>query len=146
VSVPVELSLAECLDLLHDGEVGRVGLCTPTGPRIVPVNYAMHDRDILVRTAAHSQLATYALNSDVAFEIDHLDRQRHRGWSVVATGHALPVSDPEEVLDIRRRWEPRPWADGPRTLFLKISLRDITGRRLGDDWRRGTMMPVRPVV
>lgn len=146
MSAPVELSLAECLDLLQGGVLGRVAMSTSIGPRIVPVNYAMHGEDVVLRTTPYSQLGTYAVNNEVAFEIDHIDLERHRGWSVVATGRALPVSDPEEVLDIRRRWEPRPWADGPRNLFLKISLRDITGRRLGDDWTRSTMMPVRRVV
>ena len=44
---PVELTVDECLELLERGVFGRVGLSTPMGPRIVPVNYAMYDDAIV---------------------------------------------------------------------------------------------------
>lgn len=143
---PEEMTVEECVELLHGGVVGRVALATPVGPRIVPVNYAMHDGRIVFRTTPYSELGTYGWNTDLAFEIDHLDYEKHQGWSVVAVGRAARVDNPDELVDIRHSWEPRPWASGQRNLCIKLRWRELTGRRLGEDWTRSSMMPVRRVV
>ena len=87
-------------------------MATPVGPRIVPVNYSLHGDAIVFRTAPYSELSTYGWDTDLAFEVDHLDYEAHQGWSVVAIGRAHVVDDPDEVQRIRREWEPRPWAAG----------------------------------
>src|SRR3954451_3641968 len=146
MSMPIELSRLECLELLQGGVVGRVAISTPLGPRIVPVNYAMHGEEVVVRTSPFSELGTHAPDNQVAFEIDDLDLSRHQGWSVVVVGRASYIEDPDEIYEIRRTWEPRPWADGQRNLFLRIVPREVSGRQLGTDWSRSTMMPVRRVL
>ena len=143
---PEELSVEQCLELLKGGIVGRVAICTPMGPRIVPLNYAMSDDAIVFRTMPYSELGTYGWNTDLAFEIDHLDYEKHQGWSVVAIGRASMVDDPEEVRSIRAGWDPTPWAGGRRYMYITLHWRDITGRRLGSDWVRGSMMPVRRML
>ena len=97
MSRTTELTVAECLELLHGGVVGRVAMATPVGPRITPVNYAMHGDAIVFRTGPYTELSTYGWNVDLAFEIDHLDFDSHLGWSVVALGRAHVVEDPEEA-------------------------------------------------
>jgi len=94
---PVELTVEECLELLHGGVLGRVALSTPMGPRIVPINYAMYEDAIVFRTTPYSELGTYGWNTDLAFEIDHIDYDKHQGWSVVAIGRATLVEDPDEL-------------------------------------------------
>lgn len=143
---PVELTIEECLELLHGGVVGRVAMATPVGPRIVPVNYAMHGEDIVFRTAPYSELGSYGWNTDLAFEIDHLDYDKHQGWSVVAVGRSAIVDDPLEIAQIRRTWDPRPWVTGQRNLYIRLSWRDITGRRLGNDWATDSLQPHRRVI
>jgi len=138
MGAPVELTIDECLELLAGGVVGRVAMATPVGPRIVPVNYAMYGEQIVVRTTPYSELGTYGWNNEVAFEIDHLDHSTHSGWSVVAVGRAELVEDPLVLRDIQRTWDPRPWATGVRNLYLTITWRDLTGRRLGSDWAPST--------
>lgn len=125
-----DLTVEECLSRLERAQVGRVGMMTPVGPRILPVNYAMHDGDIVFRTAPHSELGTYAWDTDVAFEVDELDFENHQGWSVLVIGTGRIIEDREEIDDIRQRWNPQPWAAGLRHLYLKIVWRDVTGRRL----------------
>ena len=142
---PMELTVNECLDLLDGGVVGRVALSTPLGPRIVPVNYAMYDGAIVFRTTPYSELGTHGPRSEAAFEVDHLDYEHHQGWSVVALGRLEELA-PEEVDDLRKVWEPRPWAAGHRNLFLKLVWRELSGRRIGNDWSRSSMMPVRRVI
>lgn len=136
---PVELTVDECVDLLNGGVFGRVALSTPVGPRIVPVNYAMYGDDIVFRTTPYSELGTYGWNVDAAFEIDEVDYDEQRGWSVVAVGRLTIVDDPDELADIRRNWDPRPWAQGARRLYLKLAWRSLTGRRLSVEWSRSPM-------
>ncbi len=143
---PVELTVKECLELLNGGVVGRVALSTPVGPRIVPLNYAMHNEAIVFRTSPYSELGTYGRNAELAFEIDQLDYVKHQGWSVVAVGRAALVEDPDELEEIREGWDPTPWVSGQRHLYLKLRWRDLTGRRLGQDWTRASMMPMRRVL
>jgi uncharacterized protein len=143
---PVELTVEECLDLLQGGVVGRVALSTPVGPRIVPLNYAMHQGAIVFRTSPYSELGTYGRNAELAFEIDHLDYAKHQGWSVVAVGRSSLVEDIDELQEIRDSWDPTPWAAGQRQLYIKLRWRDLTGRRLGNDWTAASMMPVHRVL
>jgi uncharacterized protein len=142
--MPIEMSAEECLDLLRTNIIGRVAFSTPVGPRIVPVNYSMHGDDTIVfRTAPYSELGTYGWSSELAFEVDHLDYDQHQGWSVVAYGRGELVEDPDEVDDIRHSWDPRPWAEGQRNLYMKIVWHNLTGRRIGAGWSARSMAPVR---
>jgi uncharacterized protein len=146
MSTPIEMKVDECLDLLRTNVVGRVALSTPVGPRIVPVNYGMYGDDTIVfRTTPYSELGTYGWNTELAFEIDHIDYDQHQGWSVVAFGRGELVEDPDELVDIRRSWDPRPWAEGQRNLYMKLTWHNITGRRLGT-WSGRTSAPVRRTV
>ncbi len=95
----VELTVAECRDLLATDTVGRVAFVTPSGPRIVPVNYALDGAALEVRTTSYSELAIYAPGTEIAFEIDQLDSERRRGWSVVAHGVCERV-EPAELRQL----------------------------------------------
>ena len=109
---PFELSPDECRELLSAGLVGRVAVCTPVGPHIVPVNYAVVDDDVVLRTSPYSVLGSHARGSILALEVDHFDYERQRGWSVVARGRAEAVTSAEELNHIRRVWDPNAWASG----------------------------------
>jgi len=138
---PVELTVAECRELLAAEVVGRVAMATPVGPRIVPVNYAVHEDSIVFRTAPYSELSTYGWNVELAFEIDHVDQEHQVGWSVVAAGRAHVVEEAEEVQEIRRSWGPRPWAPGLRNLYVRLAWRELTGRRLEREAPHPSRMP-----
>lgn len=131
-SQPVfELSHQECRELLYTGVFGRVALHTPIGTRIVPVNYSIVEDAIVWRTAPYSELGTYAAGVEGVFEIDDLDRESHQGWSVIARGTIEVVENPEDIAEIRRVEDPSPWADGLRHLYMRMSTKNLTGRRLG---------------
>ena len=74
--------------MLMAGLVGRVAMCTPMGPHIVPVNYSVLDDTVIVRTTPYSVLGSHARGSILALEVDHFEYERHHGWSVVARGRA----------------------------------------------------------
>jgi nitroimidazol reductase NimA-like FMN-containing flavoprotein (pyridoxamine 5'-phosphate oxidase superfamily) len=143
---PIELSDVQCRELLNAGLVGRVAICTPVGPHIVPVNYAVVDDSVVLRTTPYSVLGTQARGAMLAFEVDKVDYERQRGWSVIARGRAEAITAADELQAIRRAWEPNAWADGPRNLFLRLRWSELSGRSLGSGWDPVDDVPVRRVV
>ncbi len=131
---PVELAYEKCRELISGCVVGRVAVSTPTGPRIVPVNYAVVDDAVVFRTTPYSLLGTYAWNTILAFEIDNIDYENERGWSVVAVGRGTMVEDRDELARIRSFWDPQPWVGGPRLLYVMLRWDELTGRRIGASW------------
>ncbi|GAA2740750.1 pyridoxamine 5'-phosphate oxidase family protein [Kitasatospora cinereorecta] len=124
-----ELDRAECWAKLSPGGVGRVALPTPDGPLALPVNYRVLDGTVLYRTTAKSILATVA-GSELAFEVDRLDEAFSSGWSVLVTGRAEQVTDPEAVGWFQRHADPRPWAGGHRDTWMRIRPTAVTGRAI----------------
>ncbi len=110
------------------------------------MNYSVVDDAIIIRTTPYSVLGTYAPGSLAAFEVDWFDYERHLGWSVLARGRAHAITDPGEVKSIYDTWPPRPWADGPRSLFLRLPWVELTGVRLGGGWTTRNEAPVRRSV
>ncbi len=138
-----DLSHEDCARLLRAGVVGRVAIATPTGPHIVPVNYSVDDESVLVRTTAYSLLGTYGRDAQLCFEIDQLDHEAERGWSVSVRGRAAFVADQAELAHIARTWAPRPWAAGQRHLVVRIPWTEVSGRQVGDGWDPWDHLPVR---
>ena len=138
-----DLSREDCARLLRAGVAGRVAIGTPTGPHIVPVNYAVNGESILIRTTAYSLLGTYGRGAQLCFEVDQFDYELERGWSVVVRGRAAFVSDHDELAELARSWEPRPWAEGQRNLIVRIPWTEVTGRQLGGGWDPWQHLPVR---
>ena len=131
----VELTAEECLSLLGTSTVGRIGVVTPGGPMIFPVNYTVSEDNIVFRTLPYGVIANNAHDADVAFEVDSLDPAMQEGWSVLVTGRSRRIEDPDEVRVIRQELDPQPWADGERHLYFRIAWNDLTGRQLGSGSR-----------
>ncbi len=141
-----EIPRPDCERLLRAGVVGRFAVTTPEGPHVVPVNYAVFDDTVVALTASSSLLGRYGPGATAAFEVDHVDHERHVGWSVLARGRAWAEDDPEEVARMRASWPPRPWAGGERDLYLRLRWTHLSGRWLGTDWDRGSESPVQRTV
>ncbi len=101
---------------------------------MVPVNYSVVDDSVVIRTTPDSFLALHAPGAVLAFEVDQFDYENHRGWSVVARGTAHRIVQPRELEHVMAMWEPRSWADGPRSAFIAVPWQELTGRRLGEGW------------
>ena len=130
----LEMSRPEAEALLRIGVVGRVALCAADGPHIVPVNYSVVDDQILLRTTPYSLLGRLARDNVVAFEVDHLDLEQRRGWSVVVRGRAEIVEDRAELEHVEAVWPPRPWVAGTKPLLVRIPWGEVTGRTVGRGW------------
>ncbi|MET8808915.1 pyridoxamine 5'-phosphate oxidase family protein [Streptomyces sp. NPDC004546] len=125
-----DLSPQECRTLLSTHGVGRVAVATADGrPAVVPVNYEFVDDAIVFRTAPDSVTAA-AAETEVAFEVDHVDDALSQGWSVLAVGPAREVTDPEAVRELAQRAHTTPWAGGEREMWVSIEPTNLTGRRI----------------
>jgi len=125
------LTPAECYDLLSPGGVGRVAFTGADGPVVLPVNYAMAGQTVIFRTAPDTLLAGY-LDGPAGFEVDRLDEALCHGWSVLVTGRAVRVTSEAEVRHLEQHAGVRPWAGGARDVYVRITPRRITGRRIRD--------------
>jgi len=125
-----ELTTEECTTLLGQESVGRLAFVDPDGPVAIPVNFGLAGTLIIFRLEPDSHLRD-AVDAPVAFEVDHTDPDTGSGWSVLVRGDADEV-DLDHVPDLLRRMAgpPRPWADGVHSVWVKISPRRVTGRRL----------------
>jgi uncharacterized protein len=122
------LTRDDALWLMSRTPVGRVVYTVGGLPAVTPVNFALVDHSVIIRTAAGSQLAEAVRDSVVAFEVDDIDATSHTGWSVTAIGRATEVRDPDEVKRLTDLVHP--WADGPRDHLIRIDTDIVGGRRL----------------
>lgn len=123
------LSEDECMELLRQVPVGRIGLTLNALPAVLPVNFAVLDGDIVIRTGGGTKLQAAMSNAVVAFEADGYDDEDQTGWSVMLTGVAKEITDPSE-LERARRLSLRPWAPSPRDRYIRIASHLISGRRI----------------
>ena len=127
----VELTVEECLTLLRRKDVGRIAMTTPAGLRILPVNYSVHEEQVVFRTLPYGEIANNVVDAEVAFEVDELDESLRNGWSVMAAGPCRRIEDPAQVQLVRATDDPEPWAEGQRNLYFRIDWTTLTGRQLG---------------
>jgi uncharacterized protein len=123
------LDREECRRLLSSTSVGRLGYCTPVGPRIVPMNYKLVSEAVIFRTGLDTQAAHQLFDHAIAFEVDHVDEFLQTGWSVLVVGNAQPL-DEASLLLLDRGQSPQPWPEGTRPLVVQLPLTMMTGRRV----------------
>jgi len=122
-----ELSRQECRELLQSHPVGRVAFVTGEGPVVLPVNFLLVRDAVVFRTSAHGSVGRQIDGRRAAFEVDEIDEFTQSGWSVLVRGTASFV---DSVDDLPEEDRPSSWAQGVRSLFVRIPLEDVTGRRL----------------
>jgi Pyridoxamine 5'-phosphate oxidase len=132
----VELERGEAMRLLASVDHGRVVFTHQALPAIRLVNHLVDDGRVIVRTRLTAKVSTVVrLNGDagvvVAYEADDLDPQRRAGWSVVVTGWATTITDPEEVA----RYEQllHPWVNMTMDTMIAIQPEIVTGIRIVND-------------
>jgi nitroimidazol reductase NimA-like FMN-containing flavoprotein (pyridoxamine 5'-phosphate oxidase superfamily) len=123
------LDRRECLALLGSVPLGRVVFTERALPAVEPVNFALVEDCVIIRTAPRSKLATAMPGAVVAFEADDFDGSGGAGWSVTVVGKAHAVRDPAEVTRLSRL-PLRPWTPGQRDQFIRIPSQHVTGRRI----------------
>ena len=131
------LTRDECFRLLGTQEVGRLGVIVEHYPLIIPVNYALDDRVIVVRTSSGTKLSALD-HANVTFEVDEIDRTRRTGWSVLVRGLAEEVTEAHarDLVDRSVTAGVSPWAPGVRDHLVRVIPHLVTGRRIhrAGDW------------
>ena len=122
------LSPEECVELLSNEEIGRVGFNERGQTVILPVNYAFVAGSVLFRTAPGSKLDLAMLGGPASFEVDDWDREMRSGWSVLMKGRVGEITD-EWIIALAEHFGVEPWADQvPRDRWVRLEADEITGR------------------
>jgi nitroimidazol reductase NimA-like FMN-containing flavoprotein (pyridoxamine 5'-phosphate oxidase superfamily) len=123
------LSKDECTALLRTRSLGRIAVVVDGQPLVFPVNFAIDGNAVVFRTDFGTKLYG-ARHGPVAFECDGTDDPRyHTAWSVLATGDASEVHNSADLEHLNEL----PlvlWSPGPKSIWLRIQPRTLTGRRI----------------
>jgi hypothetical protein len=131
----IELDSAEALRLLGSVSLGRVVFTRNALPTIRPVNHVLDGSDIIIRTHEGAALTSHTRQTGpsgvvVAYEADTIHPDTHLGWSVVATGYAHLVTDPQELAHYQSMLDP--WVQQTMDYAVRIHPDLVTGILLTD--------------
>ncbi|MDQ2648128.1 MAG: pyridoxamine 5'-phosphate oxidase family protein [Actinomycetota bacterium] len=126
----VLLDREACLRLLQRTTFGRIAVTVGALPAVLPVNYRLVGEEIIFRTGNGTKLDAATNHAIVAFEIDEVDPISHAGWSVMVTGEARRITDPQLLAQIEDAGVPH-WAHTDGAVVVAISTEVVTGRRIG---------------
>ncbi len=117
-----------CWDLLRSQPVGRLAVAIAGEVEIFPINYLVHERQIVFKSAQGSKLAALAANARVSFEIDGYTPESGEAWSVVIKGVAYELQRFSEIYEAEEL-PLFPWNASPKDFFVTIRPREMAGRR-----------------
>lgn len=117
-----------CWRLLESQAVGRLAVAVAGEVELFPVNYIVSDGRIVFKTAQGSKLAALAANARVSFEIDGYSPESGDAWSVVLKGLAHELQRFSEIYSAEDL-PLFPWNASPKEFFVRITPREMTGRR-----------------
>ncbi|MFD2420438.1 pyridoxamine 5'-phosphate oxidase family protein [Amycolatopsis pigmentata] len=124
-----QLDRDDALKLLAGVGFGRIVFTEHALPAIRPINHVIDDGDVIIRSHAGAALNS-SVNTVVAYEADDIDPLTHTGWSVIVTGIARAVTDPDAITRYERIL--RPWVDHAMDRVLRIHPEFVTGFTLTD--------------
>jgi nitroimidazol reductase NimA-like FMN-containing flavoprotein (pyridoxamine 5'-phosphate oxidase superfamily) len=129
----IELTRDEALGLLAGVRLGRIVFTRNALPAVRPVNHIVEDGEIIIRTNGDSALAGRTSSTGfggvvVAYEADQIDPDTHQGWSVVITGYARKVTDPDQIARYQAMLEP--WVEVSMDYTVRIRPDIVNGFRL----------------
>ncbi len=125
-----ELTERECLEILHNATIARVGLSVGALPVIFPVFITMVDDLVVFPTHVGTSLASGAIGSILALQTDTFDPVEQAGSSVLARGYAELLADPDRARVARDRLHPI-WASDARSQLVQVAPSLLTGRHFG---------------
>lgn len=123
----------EALRLLASVPFGRVVFTQRALPAIRPVNHIIDGEDVIIRTNLGTSVASAVSRASdvvVAYEADSIDTDTRTGWSVVVTGIARIVRDPQDSARYQRLL--RTWVNDPADCVIRIRADIVNGFRLVD--------------
>lgn len=124
------MTRGEALALLAAVPLGRIVFTENAMPAIRPASHVVEDGVIIARSHDGSEVVhgDSGRETVVAYQVDDIDLDTRLGWSVVATGPATRVRDPDEILRYAAVL-PR-WAEGGSEQLIRIDPGIVNGYRL----------------
>lgn len=123
------LTEGQCWELLQSADVGRLAITAAGEIDIFPVNFVVHERAAVFRTAEGTKLVEVAIGGGkVAFEADGFNPEDGKAWSVVIKGRAEQLDHFDDIYQAQEL-AIFPWHDGPKEQFVRIVPDEVTGRR-----------------
>ncbi len=122
------LSEDQCWSLLESVEVGRLAMAVAGDVDIFPINFIVHDRSLVFRTAEGTKLVEVVISPRVAFEADGYDPEHGKAWSVVCKGEASRIDHFDEIYQAQEL-PLFPWNHSPKEQFVRIRPDSLSGRR-----------------
>jgi uncharacterized protein len=124
------IAAPECLRLValaaKESRVGRLAINGGQTPLVVPLNFRIYDRQIMVRIGPGS-LSETVPGSLVSFEVDRVDPEGNVAWSVLIRGLASALDLETPALEVGL--VPQPLVPTPGDILVLIRPDVITGRR-----------------
>jgi uncharacterized protein len=120
-----QLDRPTCLALLTTQHIGRL-IIDAAEPIVRVVNYTAFEQTIMFRSDPGPPIDAI-IDSPVAFEVDMIDERTRSGWSVVVRGIARNQSEHLAGFGAAGA-NVDPWAPGPKSRWIGISLDNVTGR------------------
>jgi nitroimidazol reductase NimA-like FMN-containing flavoprotein (pyridoxamine 5'-phosphate oxidase superfamily) len=126
----LNIDRAECLRLVGEHAVGRLGVVNGRQPLVFPINYALAGDEVVFRTDDGTKL-TEATRGKVCFQLDAFDDAAQTGWSVLIQGRAEEISPYDHpAVQALKKLPVHPWAGGAKLHWFRIRPTAITGRRI----------------
>ena len=132
----IELDRQEAMRLLRSVSYGRIVFTRDALPAIHPVNHIIDDGEVIIRSRLTAKISLNVRSVPgvvVAYEADDIDPIRRVGWSVVVTGVARTVTDPQRLARCERLLHP--WVNSAMDTVIAIEPGIVTGIQLTDDER-----------
>jgi nitroimidazol reductase NimA-like FMN-containing flavoprotein (pyridoxamine 5'-phosphate oxidase superfamily) len=131
-----DLPESTCLQLLRSGHIGRVAVNGDPSPTVLPVNYVVHEDDVVFVTAAGTKWDAARAGAPASFEVDGVSEEHRSGWSVLVRGRLEAVAGEGQVDEVVERLTPL--AGGVRDHVVRLSIDEVTGRQIPPDaaWTR----------
>lgn len=122
------LTTEESLAQMATISFGRLVIRIKDEIDLFPLNYAVNDGKIYLRTAEGTKLFGVTLNSEVLFEADNVDLDNHQAWSVIVKGSARVLDDYDEIL-AAEDYGLKPWLPTLKYNVVEITPREVSGRK-----------------
>jgi uncharacterized protein len=111
--------------LIEGTKHGRLVVTVGGEPDIFPVNYAVSDRKLYLRTAPGNKLAELTINSKVLFETDGI--LSDEAWSVVVRGTARALEQSADIAAAESLGL-KPWVPTLKDFYVEIEPTSVSGR------------------
>ena len=124
------LSMDECLLLLRQSDVGRLGFVYRGEPDVLPISFGMDGASPVFRSTSGSKLDIASVGGLVALEADDVNLHTRRAWSVVVKGHAVMEYSDVAIARYEALGVPSWLRDDTDNFWVRVLAESVTGREL----------------